>query len=88
MIMRRTRGSLDGHVRAEVHVVLEGVRNVMVNNCTGQRIAILVSSGTLRWEKADVMTLLGNDDCHLDLFITLEMTPKICGHGSSTLLSG
>ena len=71
VVMSRTRGSLDSHVRAEIKVVLPRMSHIVLHQCAWHRVTVLVPSQARRREKADVVALLSDDNCHLRLLIRL-----------------
>lgn len=52
-------------MRAEVHIVIEGVSDISIDNDTWHGVAILVSGRASWGEKANMMTLLGHDNGEL-----------------------
>jgi hypothetical protein len=56
----RARSALDGHMRAEVEVKLEGVRTARLDQRTRQGVVVAVALASFRKE-ADVVALAGDD---------------------------
>jgi len=54
-------------VRVEVDIILEGVSVITIYDYTRYKIIILISGGAYRRERADIMTLLSNDNGELNL---------------------
>lgn len=59
-VVGRPSSALNGSMRAEVDIVIEGVSDISIDNDTWHRVTVLVSGRASRREKANMMTLLGH----------------------------
>lgn len=67
VIVSRSSCSLDGDMRSQVDIVLEGMRDITIHDCTRHRVHILIGSKA-RWrEETNMVTLLTNNNSDLDL---------------------
>jgi hypothetical protein len=64
LVVNGASSPLDGNVRAEVEVELEGMSTTRLDQGTGKRVVVAIS---LSWpgKEADVVTLASNDDSEL-----------------------
>ena len=83
-----TSSSLDGHMRAEVDIILPRMSHVVLDQGARHRVSILVASQSWRREEADMMTLLGDNNCHLGLSIKLANVTRSNQTKIHTLLAG
>ena len=88
VVMSRTSCSLDGHVRAEIDIILPGVSDIVLNQGTRHRVSILVASHSLGREEANVVTLLSNNNSHLGLSVKLANVTRSSQMKVHTMLRG
>ena len=67
VIVGRSSCSLDGDMRSQVDIVLEGMRDITIHDCTWHRVHILIGSKARWWEEANMVSLLTNNNSDLDL---------------------